>query len=87
MLCSPSRAKKVRNMARDPSMVTNPYQGKASSSVAQATGPGPYLSPSQPEIKPAATHGVRIYYTIGGRTLDSQNTVGTTAAMNAIPAA
>ena len=61
MLCSPSRAKKVRNMAREPSMVANPYQGKASNSVAQATGPGPNLSASQPPRKEAATHAVRIH--------------------------
>jgi len=61
-LCSPSRAKKARNMVRESSMVTNPYQGKESNSVAQAIGAGPYLSPNQPEIMSAAARVVRTHH-------------------------
>lgn len=60
-LYSPSRPKKVKNIAREPSMVTNPYQGKESNSMAQPIGPGPYLSPNQPDRIPATTHAVRIH--------------------------
>lgn len=87
-LCSPSRAKKAKNMAREPSMVINPYQGKESNNVAQAIGAGPYLSLSEPKRIPATARAVRIHCMVqeGERTLNSQNIVGTTAAMNAVPA-
>lgn len=59
--CSPSRAKKIRNIAREPSMVINPYQGKESNSVAQPIGAGPYLSLNQPDRIPATVHTVSIH--------------------------
>ena len=59
--CSPSRAKKVRNIAREPSMATNPYQGKENNSAVQPIRAGPYLSLNQPDRTSATVHAVSIH--------------------------
>ena len=60
-LCSPSRAKKIRNIAREPSIVISPYQGKESNSVTQPIRAGPYLSLNQPDMISATVHTVRMH--------------------------
>ena len=68
-------------------MVINPYQGKENSSMAQPIRAGPYLSPNQPDRIPATYNpGSQAHYGSGEGVLGSQKIVGTTAAMNAVPA-
>ena len=67
-------------------MVSSPYHGRESKRMAHPTGAEPYLSPNQPERYVATTHVIRIPHTEKENAPDSQKTVGTIEARNAMPA-